>query len=97
MSHHNLEDCSVFENPWDPMTDLIHSCYNASQWEGRACTALIGENQEECIYHVINLFGDADGLASLCGILEKVFLPLLSTKATDDQIKEAAIRLTQII
>ena len=91
------DDATLFENPWDPQADLIHSCYNASQWEGRACSALIAEDHEECVYHIINLFGDADGLASLCGILEKVFLPILSAKATDDNVKEAAIRMTEVI
>jgi len=93
----NVEDASVFDNPWDPTADLIHACYNASQWEGMACSALIAENHEECVYHVINLFGDADGLAGLCGMLEKVFLPLLSTTATDENVKNGATRLSQII
>lgn len=77
-------DPALFENPWDPSTDLIHQCYNASAWENRVCTSLIVEEHEEALYHVANLFGDTQGLSALCALLDKVFLPLFVSRSPPD-------------
>jgi len=86
------DSTALYENPWDPVEDLLYRCYHAGAWENRICTALVVEDHEDVVFQVANLFGDAQGLSALCGILEKVFLPILvDRKHLSESLSEEAV------
>lgn len=94
------DEALSFENPWDPSKDLFYKCYNRDEWESRACVALVVVSQEDTLYQIVNFFGDVRGLYALCGIVEKVILPVVvstSTTSTGEGPTTPAGHLAEIL
>jgi len=81
-------DNTLFENPWDPSSDLLYRCYNQKEWEPRmqamimvipnasvAMAATDDAVNEDDVLHVANIWGDLQGFLDLIGVVEKIMIP----------------------
>lgn len=81
-------DNTLFENPWDPSSDLIWKCYNQREWETRLQSMVLdttgsatGAPGEDDLLNVANLWGDLQGYTDLVGIMKTIMIPNIQLRS----------------
>jgi len=101
-----IMDNTLFENPWDPSSDLLGKCYNQREWETRLQSAALdvgggrssgdGHPGEDDVFSVANLWGDLQGYMDLLGILRTIMIPniLLRSKGLNADMTTPLVVMT---